>query len=63
MLLYYVSEYWMDDTFYVSFMFDDPVLTFRHTISVLLSEPFDFTDPSYYLYAELVECGFFLNLK
>lgn len=49
--------------FYVFSMFDDPVPTFRHTISVLLSESFDFTDPSYHLYAELVECGLFLNLK
>lgn len=48
---------------YVFSMFDDPVSTFRHTISVLLSESFDFTDPSYHLYAELVECGQFLNLK
>lgn len=37
---------------YVFSMFDDPVPTFRHTISVLFSEFFDFTDPSYHLYAE-----------
>lgn len=48
---------------YVFFMFDDPVPTFRHTISVLFSESFDFTEPSYNLYAELVECALFLDLK